>query len=80
MSVRIARKLETVARSAWSRPLVRTAVYGGAFAAGAVAIGYFFGPPVAERSGKAAGDGFARGMELARRELAGTLERGSRFG
>lgn len=80
MSIRIARKLEAAARSAWAHPLGRTAILGGGFAAGALFVGRLAGPPITRRLGEAGGGGFARGVAAAQAELAGLLPRGGRFG
>ena len=62
-----------------ARPLATAALYGAAFAGGALLLSRLFGGRVANRLGEQGGAGFVHGVERARQAID-SLERGARFG
>jgi hypothetical protein len=62
-----------------ARPFATAALYGAAFAGGALLLSRFFGGRVATKLGEQGGAGFVHGVAEAQAAIRG-LERGARFG
>ncbi len=68
-----------VAAWATARPFARAALYGAAFAGGALVLTKLFGPRTARALGRTGGEGFAQGVNEVQARIA-TVTRGMRWG